>query len=243
MSNKFIGNSGCKIFLLDSGVIRKMSPRINYNERLMNQCKKQKNFHSDLIKTPKILDEGYINNFYYFDMEYISGISFYEYCSTHNFPEIEQKIQNIFLNFNYFYDFKNEILKKCKTLKDFPIEIVESNNFILPHGNCHGDLTFENILVKNEEFYFIDFLDSYIETPLIDKSKLMQDTFCFWSYRNLKCHKPIHVLALLNEMLESKETYILLLINLYRIFPYANNKTKRWLQWNIKKVQQKIKKY
>lgn len=54
-------------------------------------------------------------------------------------------------------------------------------NLELPVGTCHGDLTFSNILFNGNNYYLIDFLDSFIESPLIDMVKLRQDTAHHWS--------------------------------------------------------------
>lgn len=51
----------------------------------------------------------------------------------------------------------------------------------MPVGMCHGDLTFSNILFNGNNYYLIDFLDSFIESPLLDIVKLRQDTAWLWS--------------------------------------------------------------
>lgn len=51
----------------------------------------------------------------------------------------------------------------------------------MPVGMCHGDLTFSNILFNGNNYYLIDFLDSFIEAPLADIVKLRQDTAWQWS--------------------------------------------------------------
>ena len=60
----------------------------------------------------------------------------------------------------------------------------------VPIGYCHGDLTLSNTLFDliNNKVYLIDFLDSFIETPLFDMIKIRQDTKFFWSLKmcNLK---------------------------------------------------------
>ncbi len=50
-----------------------------------------------------------------------------------------------------------------------------------PVGTCHGDLTLSNILFQEGRFILIDFLDSFLETPLMDIVKLRQDTRHYWS--------------------------------------------------------------
>ena len=52
----------------------------------------------------------------------------------------------------------------------------------VPIGNCHGDLTFANMLVdtENREFCMFDFLDCFVESPLQDIAKLLQDARHQW---------------------------------------------------------------
>lgn len=51
----------------------------------------------------------------------------------------------------------------------------------MPVGVCHGDLTFSNILFNGNNYYLIDFLDSFIESPLLDIVKIRQDSAHLWS--------------------------------------------------------------
>lgn len=70
----------------------------------------------------------------------------------------------------------NEIVKEVNNiLKDNTEEIC------IPVGVCHGDLTFSNILFNGNNYYLIDFLDSFIESPIMDMVKLRQDTAHLWS--------------------------------------------------------------
>lgn len=70
----------------------------------------------------------------------------------------------------------NEIVKEVDNiLKD------NSEEIWIPVGVCHGDLTFSNILFNGNNYYLIDFLDSFIESPIMDMVKLRQDTAHLWS--------------------------------------------------------------
>ena len=98
----------------------------------------------------------------------------------------------------------------------------------IPTGYCHGDLSFENILVHQSNLYFIDFLDSFIETPYLDLSKLLLDILVLWSWRFEK-RRPIiksaHIYDTVLSQLENREIEIvrrLLVLNLLQILPYAN---------------------
>ena len=77
------GHSGCKILLYDDGIksfIRKISKSKDYNDRLLKQCSKQANFVNPFIKAPKIIKSGIDEDgLFYFDMEYIQGVTLSEY--------------------------------------------------------------------------------------------------------------------------------------------------------------------
>lgn len=51
----------------------------------------------------------------------------------------------------------------------------------IPIGKCHGDLTFSNLLFSKNKMYIIDYLDSFIETPIQDIAKVRQDSKYHWS--------------------------------------------------------------
>ena len=238
---KLIGHSGCDLQLVGSSTVRKTSPNVDYNKRLIKQADKQNNFRHPSVKTPKIINIGYKDNLAYFDMEYIRGVTLAKFCQVADIQNIENII-NALTNTNDFKsDIKKHVKNKCLTLDNFPHSIIDSVDWIVPTGNCHGDLTFENILIDSQgQPYVIDFLDSYVDSIEIDYSKLMQDSFCGWSFRSLN-NVPWHILRYINDMLCSKRRYILLLINLYRIIPYTTNRnTHKWLQSQIERILRAI---
>lgn len=106
----------------------------------------------------------------------------------------------------------------------------------IPVGVCHGDLTFSNVLFCGQQYCLIDFLDSFIETPLQDIVKLRQDSQYLWSC--LMYQQPYDALRLkliseyVDERLDKhfsqydwyKEHYeVLQLMNMLRILPYAKD--------------------
>jgi hypothetical protein len=200
------GLSGCKLELVDDNIVRKHSSSQAYNQRLYYQISKQKLF-SNLtfrnIDSPKVLDVR-LGDLYSFDMEYVSGNSFFEFFSASSIGDIQFVLSSLFGYFDELIDnqkfytskgSKKRILDKIKSLKDvtnypnelsFLEEVVKQTNLHLPQSFCHGDLTFSNILFHKNKLYFIDFLDCFIDSFLVDFVKLKQDLFYHWSLKEQK---------------------------------------------------------
>ena len=85
--------------------------------------------------------------------------------------EIENKIKG-----NFFLDEKLEQLNNLRNE-------INKEKVLLPVGICHGDLTLSNMMISlgGEKIGVFDFLDSYLESPLVDVAKLRQDTQFHWS--------------------------------------------------------------
>ena len=108
----------------------------------------------------------------------------------------------------------------------------------IPVGICHGDLTFSNILFNGNHYFLIDFLDSFIETPLQDIVKIRQDTAYRWS--QLMYTKPYDAVRLrivcdkidkeIDKYFAAKYPWytanypVMQLMNILRILPYAREK-------------------
>ena len=118
------GLSGCKLEIIDSGILRKYSSSSDYNKRLLKQINKQILFSKLTLKNinaPKVLATQ-CGQLYSFDMEYIPGLSSYEYFSSVNVCGIEFVIQTLFDYFDRFsnnvkeFSINNKIIEKilCK---------------------------------------------------------------------------------------------------------------------------------
>jgi hypothetical protein len=264
------GNSGCKLEIIQSNhaIVRKISYDINYNKRLQSQMILQSNFHDKDIYTPSIFSSGYIDGKYYFDMEYINGNNLVYWLESADLDSIKKKINSILtqISSNEPLELKNKInydinliisdkfktIEKTVVSEEFQNAIISCKDVILnfdynsiPLSKCHGDLTLENILIsEDDKIYFIDFLDSFVESWLIDISKLLQDSLLFWSLR-LRLNKISynHVIRL-NSVSDSIFSYMhlnfdkyyvdlifrLLLINVLRIIPYCKDlNTSQWI--------------
>ena len=64
------GHSGCKLQLLKSEssnqikCVRKFSSNIDYNNRLIAQATKQRNFDNEILNTPRVIQDGFLDDLY-----------------------------------------------------------------------------------------------------------------------------------------------------------------------------------
>lgn len=255
------GHSGCQIYLVeeDDGrvFVRKISKDKAYNNRLRAQSEKQASFSGDPIKTPKVLNDGYTETgLYFFDMEYIQGVTLAEYIKTMEIGKIkglveilvnslvpktqtilsaEQKksIVDIFSkklsSLRKVLAGNNEVANKALDLLD-----IHDWSKLIP-SQCHGDMTLENIIIKNDQLYFIDFLDSFYDSWFMDIGTLLQDIQVMWSYRfqdEVSMNTVLRLIVfrdlLLDEIKKLDSSYVIeiyysLLQKLIRIYPYTKD--------------------
>lgn len=275
------GHSGCQIFLIENEdlpvFVRKISKDKEYNKRLQAQCEKQAKFVAGNIRAPKVYDYG-INEegLFYFDMEYVQGITLAERIKSMEIGKVrgvvEVLVKNLVttqieeMNADTKASIKNIFCDKIHVLKQ---ELKSHNNCVINEAiyyleqhdwtrfapsNCHGDMTLENIIVKNDKLYFIDFLDSFYDSWIMDIGTLLQDVQVMWSFRNSKEVNMNTVLRLmvfkdllLDEIskIDSKyviEVYYALLQKLIRIYPYTKDAyTYEFLNEKVSIVLAKIK--
>lgn len=250
------GHSGCRVLLCRDGrqsFIRKKSSSPAYNERLKKQWVKQKLFSADAVKTPEVLEAGYEDGLFYFDMEYVSARTMAEYVDRLEIDDILAFLDLLFHNLplergtpdpaarelfahkisalaDSLPDTEEIVLKAVQRLRDFDFSRV-------PRSWCCGDLTLENILVtENKHIYLIDFLDSFYNSWMIDVAKLFQDLEFQWSFRKLpkNIHRELKLLiareVLLKKVLDKTRSvhvlctiYHIVLLNTLRILPYTRD--------------------
>ena len=192
-------------------VVYKTTDDPTYAPRLVNQAKKQieaGNFEYQHIRVPVIFDVQQGSCGASIKMEYVYSKNFVEYFENAGFEQINYLIKALeyFLEkeisvsdmsyvpssvlTNKFADVKKKTLSNKSLEGDSEVVLLldkaetvfsEIGDLFLPIGRCHGDLTFSNILFNGNNYYLIDFLDSFIESPMLDIVKLRQDTAYRWS--------------------------------------------------------------
>lgn len=189
-----------------------------YVPRLVNQAKKQilaSSREYQNIRVPKIFEVEKNDACAIIKMEYIYSKNFVEYFENAGFEQIKYLIGAIkyFIDLEIDASTLQTVPSHILTEKMADVARKVANNknlmhdhealdlirrsqsvmgkvgdMLLPVGTCHGDLTFSNILFNGNNYYLIDFLDSFIESPLLDVVKIRQDTAYLWS--TLMYRKP-----------------------------------------------------
>ena len=275
------GHSGCSIKLMrNSGCVfvRKQSQAVEYNDRLLRQCRKQAAYGEKVqvrVFVPEIYAEGFSDELFYFDMEYINGKSFAESLEAMPVNEIADYANTLIEGFEVrgsriSHHAKEAFAIKLRQVKPFCTDQIfreayqvlisyDWENNMFRSQCCHGDLTLENIIVSTKnKLYFIDFLDSFYDSWMIDTAKLLQDLIIGWSYRKssrqsstLQLKQLIFYEHIVNELskltpnIESQLSAIMhiLLLNILRILPYsADEITREFLLSACETVVEKISK-
>lgn len=261
---KMQGRSGCPLEVHTEGenaFVKKYSSSTAYNTRLIKQARKQKDFSPavDFMKAPAVLQWQEANGaeIAWFDMEYIHAEKYSDFLERISVKEIQQLCQKLSNYFNRELEkaipsapdtdaFKHKLGELKDKLSQSALysqdllqrifayaEQVPAAN--IPLKTCHGDFTFSNMLFYEQDIYLLDFLDSFIESPLIDLVKLRQDTCFKWSLM-IENELPQHRINKITQIFDHIDRYIqnsfaahadyqhwykyLQTFNLLRILPY-----------------------
>lgn len=178
--------------------------------RLQNQMQKQEHArrHNQLgfIRIPELYEQCWCDDgAYLVRMEYLSFSNCLGFFATASRPELDQTMALLvaYINAN-LADSPLQLLPTTHfTAKLDAIESALAAQgqlgryraslqrvrqrlqapLLLPVGHAHGDLTLSNLMVAFDasQIALIDFLDGYLESPLLDIAKLRQDTRFHWS--------------------------------------------------------------
>lgn len=259
---KLNGHSGCVVTLMQEGekvFVKKISSSPSYNSRLQKQMRLQE-IAAKTKDVPKIYSCGMIGSLFYFDMQYIPGVTLAESLEDMNSTTIKNVMYALITNLNPSLPEVNcggafiqkiESLERClPDIRPFRAAISSLKRTLVNisgSGVGHGDLTLENVLLDaNRRIYYIDFMDSFYHSWKMDCAKLLQDLELQWAWRyhsinvnllnNINCARQI-LLNYLNDTYSKQtiaEIYDLLLLNILRIVPYCKKDSD--LQWCLKSI-------
>lgn len=201
-----IVNGGNSLFINKSTNDKKYIPRLYKQAVKQRNASKIAYQH---IRVPEIYEIEHMDEYLNIKMEYIYSKNYVDYFEDAGFDQISYFIKalKIFVDSeiksskitsvskNIIIDKYNDVCDKIAKNKfisnDTEINVILKKSSIIfngldevinvPVGQCHGDLTFSNILFNGNNYYLIDFLDSFLESPLLDIVKIRQDSNYGWS--------------------------------------------------------------
>lgn len=257
MKTNLKGNSGFDLIRDGKYVIKSGTGRAK--ERLERQAQKQCAFEKfvtdkSIISAVPVISANSTDTLYAFEMQYVPGPTLAEYIRDNGSESYAP----------FYMSAIGRFVRECKTqnsdetivfedkIQSLKKQGVDTIDFIhryeglihnFPIGYCHGDLTLENIIVADENnLKLIDFLDSFVSSPLCDAATVMQDTLLHWSYR----YEELNTKQLDNIM-NAHEVFVksigpmyeqalpMLLMKVYRIAPYIKDETTaKWYEKNLK---------
>lgn len=201
-----IVNDGSNLYIYKSTHDPKYIERLYLQAKKQKEASQIEYQH---IRIPEIFDIDKTDDHLIIKMEYVYSKNYVDYFEDAGFDNISYfvKALKIFVNAEIansplqmvdtqvVKDKFEDVCKKCyanEHIKDDKevLQILEACSPVfsslpqqieIPMGKCHGDLTFSNILFNGNNYYLIDFLDSFIESPLLDLVKIRQDSQYEWS--------------------------------------------------------------
>lgn len=240
--------------------IRKISAGPTSNVRLQEQAIKQRltaGLLAGYAATPGILHEGVDDQgHYFFDMEYVRGLDGVSFLRNASLPEIERFTDSLRGCLARFASLKHDTLSfsprqnamtKCleiaaalpeddvvarramSRLIDLVAKADMPDEFAVTM--CHGDMTLENIVVKDDgTIVFIDLLDTFFNHWIADVAKLEQDLRAGWYTRK----SPVLAAGIVSFVRDALKDFaqsqfegapqvvsLLLCVHLARILPYT----------------------
>lgn len=201
-----IVREGKELFILKGTCDPKYVERL-YQQALKQQRAGEQEYQ--YIRVPQIVDIERQTDTMMMKMEYVYSHNFIDHFEAAGFEQVNYFVKAIHLFLKReieqsimtdvprsmiiekFEDVKSKINQNVLLCMDEEIKYLLQQSEIrfkvlpevleIPVGCCHGDLTFSNILFNGNNYYLIDFLDSFIESPLLDMVKIRQDTRYRWS--------------------------------------------------------------
>lgn len=206
------GHSGAIVTVRETGgrtVVRKAAGQIAQNARLEAQAGKQARFRELGGPCPAVLASGYEELRFFFDMEYVNGVSVAHECKSGLLHHRDALVA--FLGHwigRYRATAQGELGPQLFLAKLAAIRKASHGNPVLagltdeidrfldrlgragwtgvPRSDCHGDLTLENIIVTKKEFCLIDFDVADLPSYYMDIAKIFQDVGGLWCLRGME---------------------------------------------------------
>lgn len=198
---EFKGHGPSKVKIIDKGGVK--IARKYFPETERDRCFKESDKmiflktigkESGVFNVPEIYEVE--KNGDYYDMEYLQNVKeLNDIGFIYSTADLRDRILKIIDTITPYKYEKNDLwevmLSKFKQLKTGDVKYIDFINNLPKgvkfndncYGYCHGDLTFDNILIDDKEnkWYLIDAVWSYCESPLWDVGKILQSCLIRWN--------------------------------------------------------------
>jgi aminoglycoside phosphotransferase len=218
------GDTLCLIQMDDRSFVRKQAGSPARAKRLALQCEKLRHAHEHGIACPSVYRAGMSDGAFSFDMEFVPAeslahslmtgqdvdwkqlllqltalLKLYQASSGNPIPDASfvAKLDNIAANCRTNVATAHELLR----IHDVVSRLKAFGWNDVPRSECHGDLTLENILLRQDgTAVFIDFDVPDQSSWWLDIAKLFQDLYGHWCLRDMVLSNPDRM-AVLNAQL------------------------------------------
>lgn len=222
---EFKGHSGSKVYLMEDMDILYVK-KIGNVERNIERLK---DLHDKGYPVPKLYyyDEDYVS------MEYIHGMDMKNYLIHNNINQLSRFIINTLSSFGvsstskYYTDIYDTKISWIDGTEGFPFkkeELIARLPEYLPQSTYHGDMTLENIMSGDDQFYMIAAVSIEYDSYIFDIAKMRQDLECKWFIRNDDVKLDVKLKNLQDRILEkfplANNDYLLILM-LLRVYKHT----------------------
>lgn len=241
--------------------VRKVAKTTQANKALRAQADRQIWLRAKLdgaANVPEVFEQGEVEDLYYFDMEFVPSRDANSFLISANFTELREFAERVEEMVTCMSQSSLEGHAEEASLDPFRSKLAEISQrtdgrfdaLIAPIGEalerlprfatnpaptvCHGDLTFENILVSaRRDLWTIDAIPSPIDHYWMDWTKLFQDCEGRWHIHRGKKLSVGVTRWLRNRWFSyavklapdyAARHYILLALTFARILPYAKER-------------------
>lgn len=217
------GHSGATVNLYSNNTVVKGNyPKARESASVLNKLP---------FPTPKILEVSDTS----MTMEYINGLDMATYLETEDIEPLIEFLSEYITwcdQNSILHNFEQEINDKIISLNDHINLKGIIDDTVMPKSLIHGDLTLENILWYNGDFYFIDANPTELSSIHFDANKLRQDLDCLWFVRGRKKKLEIRIACRrISEKLKRRFDFMrnddIMVFMLSRILPYSKDTSDR----------------
>lgn len=229
------GNSGSDVLLYRDQyghfLVKKQSKNSTQSNRLLQQYKKHiflSRLQNEFFKIPCIVKKGFKDGLFFYEYRYIDGVDLIHYLQKEEAEDMMRVINKLFriiedfskkeIYFETEYEsiaftkaFEDKITINSATvnlprqLKNKLLQLSKRMNSINKKTLCHGDLTFDNIIIdKDKNLWLIDCLGGFYPHYWLDIIRLFQDTEGEWYKIKHKMKIDEKKVADLNQYVKSK---------------------------------------